>query len=158
MKKKIILLAFAAVVFAACGNDNKANNSTPADSSSENTAAPDASTYDPKRGLGKYDKVDLNATLDPALIEKGKAVFNLKCIACHKLTDEKYVGPGWKGVTKRQTPQWIMNFITNPDPMIDKDPELQKQLEICLTRMPNQNITDEDARGVLELMRENDEK
>ena len=25
-----------------------------------------------------------------------------------------------------------MNFITNPDPMIDKDPEVQAQLEIIL--------------------------
>ena len=45
-------------------------------------------------------------------------------------TEEKLVGPGWKGVSERRTPQWIMNFITNPDPMIDKDPELQAQFRI----------------------------
>jgi hypothetical protein len=66
------------------------------------------------------------------------------------------VGPGWAGVTKKQSPEWIMNFITNPDAMIDKDPELQAQLEICLVRMPNQNLTDEDARHILEFMRKND--
>ena len=48
---------------------------------------------------------------------------SVKCSSCHKLTDEKLVGPGWKGVTERQKPEWIMNFITNPDPMIDKDPK-----------------------------------
>ena len=48
----------------------------------------------------------------------------------HKLSDEKLVGPGWKGVTSRKAPEWIMNFITNPDPMIDKDPKLEKLPEL----------------------------
>jgi hypothetical protein len=37
--------------------------------------------------------------------------------------------------------------------MIDKDPEVQALLEICLVRMPNQNIADEEARSILEFMR-----
>jgi hypothetical protein len=49
-----------------------------------------------------------------------------------------------------------MNMITNVDVMLDKDPQAQALLEECLTRMPNQNITPEDARGVLEFMRKND--
>lgn len=49
-----------------------------------------------------------------------------------------------------------MNFITNPDPMINVDPELQKQLELCLVRMPNQGLTDADARNIVEYMREID--
>jgi hypothetical protein len=52
--------------------------------------------------------------------------------------------------------KWIMNFITNPDPMIDKDPKLQAQLELCLLRMPNQSLSDQEARSVLEYMRQND--
>jgi hypothetical protein len=40
--------------------------------------------------------------------------------------------------------------------MIDKDPELQSQLEICLVRMPNQNLSEDDARHILEFMRKND--
>ena len=32
----------------------------------------------------------------------------------------------------------------------------QAQLEICLVRMPNQNLTDGDARSLLEFMRKND--
>jgi len=83
-------------------------------------------------------------------------VAGVKCMSCHKLTDERLVGPGWKGVTERRTPEWIMNFSTNPDPMIDKDPELQAQLELCLVRMPNQALTDDDARNILEYMRQND--
>ena len=72
------------------------------------------------------------------------------------MTDEKLVGPGWKDVTKRRTGEWIMNFITNPDPMIDKDPEAQAMLELCLVRMPNQSLTDDEARAILEYMRKVD--
>jgi len=40
--------------------------------------------------------------------------------------------------------------------MIDKDPAVQAQLELCLVRMPNQNLVDTEARQVLEYMRKND--
>jgi len=50
----------------------------------------------------------------------------------------------------------LMNFITNPDPMIDKDPELQAQLELCLVRMPNQNVAESQAKAIVEYMRNND--
>ena len=66
------------------------------------------------------------------------------------------MGPGWKGVTERYKAEWIMNFVTNPDAMLDKDPKAQAQLEICLVRMPNQNVNDDDARALYEFMRKND--
>ena len=72
------------------------------------------------------------------------------------MTGEKLVGPGWEGVTERRTPEWIMNFVTNVDEMLEKDPESQAMLEICMVRMPNQNLSDEEARGTLEFMRQND--
>ena len=40
--------------------------------------------------------------------------------------------------------------------MIDKDPAVQAALELCLVRMPNQSLSDVDARNVLEFMRKND--
>ncbi len=98
----------------------------------------------------------LNSPLDKAMVDAGKATYGLKCQSCHKLTEEKLVGPGWKDVTKRRKPIWIMNMITNVDMMLEKDPEAQKLLELCLVRMPNQNITQEEARKVIEFMRSND--
>jgi cytochrome c551/c552 len=83
-------------------------------------------------------------------------VYSVKCQSCHKLTEEKLVGPGWKGVTSRHAAEWIMNFITNTDEMLNKDPKAQAQLEICLVRMPNQNLTDDDARSIYEFQRRND--
>ncbi len=49
-----------------------------------------------------------------------------------------------------------MNFVTNPDEKIDKDPKAQAMLEICMVRMPNQNISDDEARNLYEFMRSND--
>lgn len=152
---ELSLLAFALI---SCGSD-KAEGSIPA--SSQTTSVAEKSSgeqaYDPTRGIGQYDEsnVDLS-TFDPELAAKGKGIADVKCITCHKTSDEKLVGPGWKGITKRQTPHWILNFISNPDPMLDVDPDLQKQLELCLVRMPNQALADTEARQLLEYMREID--
>ena len=152
---KLSLFIVAIALFTSCG---KKENATEDFSTGAATteAATDASSYDPNRGLGKYTTVELGAQLDAAMAAEGEKIQAVKCSSCHKLTDEKLVGPGWKGVTERNKPEWIMNFITNPDPMIDKDPKLQAQLELCLLRMPNQSLTDADARNVLEFMRKND--
>jgi hypothetical protein len=72
------------------------------------------------------------------------------------LTDEKLVGPGWKGITQRRSAGWIIAMITNTDEMLNQDTEAQKLLEQCLVRMPNQNVSQEDARKVVEFMRDND--
>ena len=158
MKNKIIttLCLLTAIFIGACGGGGEQSATTGKQNEQSGETSANTSSYDPKRGEGKYDTVELGATLDQAMAAKGEEVSGVKCTSCHKMTDEKLVGPGWKGVTERRTPQWIMNFITNPDPMIDKDPEVQAQLEICLVRMPNQGISDEEARGILEYMRQND--
>jgi mono/diheme cytochrome c family protein len=101
-------------------------------------------------------EVKLTNPLDQAMITSGKGIYDMKCSACHKLTDEKLVGPGWKDVTKRRQPVWIMNMITNVDMMLEKDPEAQKMLEQCLVRMPNQNISEKESRDLVEYMRKND--
>ena len=49
-----------------------------------------------------------------------------------------------------------MNMITNVDMMLESDPEAQKLLEQCMVRMPNQNITKDEARQLIEFMRSND--
>ena len=102
------------------------------------------------------EDVKLTTPLNAEWVAAGKATYEMKCQSCHKLTDEKLVGPGWKGVTQKREPHWIMNMINNVDMMLEKDPVAQKLLEECLVRMPNQNLTNEQAREVLEFMRSND--
>ena len=136
--------------------NNSANTGSVATAPISDTTQSGNPSYDPNRGDGKFHDVQISDKLDVDMAEKGDKIYELKCSACHKLTDERLVGPGWKGVTKRQTPTWIMNFVTNTDQMIDKDPKAQAMLEICMVRMPNQGLSDDDARNILEFMRKND--
>ena len=104
----------------------------------------------------KESDINLGTPLDKSMVTSGHATYELKCQSCHRLTEEKLVGPGWKDVTIRRKPVWIMNMITNVDMMLETDPEAQKLLELCMVRMPNQNLTKDEARQVLEFMRSND--
>ncbi|MBP6758809.1 MAG: cytochrome c [Flavobacterium sp.] len=153
---KLSLFIVALALFTSCGKKENASEDFSTGGAATTETAADPSTYDPNRGLGKYSTVELGDKLDVAMATEGEKIQSVKCSACHKLTDEKLVGPGWKGVTSRNKPEWIMNFITNPDPMIDKDPKVQAMLELCMVRMPNQSLSDTDARNVLEFMRKND--
>ena len=159
---KLFLIGLATITIISCGGDKKIESSTESNSAEASSASAESEStssgdYDPKRGLGKYDESNVDVSkFDATMAAEGKKIAEVKCTSCHKPTEEKLVGPGWKGVTTRQTPYWIMNFITNPDPMIDKDPEVQAQLEICLVRMPNQGLADEEARSILEYLRKND--
>lgn len=104
----------------------------------------------------KESDITITNPLNAEWVSAGKSIYELKCQSCHRLTEEKLVGPGWKDVTKRRKSVWIMNMITNVDMMLETDPEAQKLLELCMVRMPNQNLMLEDARKVLEYMRSND--
>jgi cytochrome c551/c552 len=156
--KKFLIVSGLAALFLACGGgeEKKSESAASTPASPEPAATAPASGGDASKGIGKFTKVDLPATLNPKMAEAGQTIYDVKCGACHKLTEERLVGPGWKGVTSRRAPEWIMNFATNVDEMLAKDPEAQAQLEVCLVRMPNQNLTDDDARHVLEFMRKND--
>ncbi|MCE3282642.1 MAG: nirK [Chitinophagaceae bacterium] len=154
MKKLLIITAFGIFAYA-CGGEEK----PAAENSAENTSTKpggDDPAYDAKRGAGKFKDVQVSPQLNAALADKGTKVYDVKCASCHKVTTERLVGPGWAGVTQRRTADWILNFITNTEEMLAKDPEAQAQLEICLVRMPNQNLTDDEALSVYEFMRKND--
>jgi cytochrome c2 len=154
--KKIAILLFLGACLAACGGSSEKNTATSETSSTAPKTENGNPSYDPERGEGKFTNVPVAATVDQAMADAGGKIYSVKCNACHKLTSEKLVGPGWLGVTDRHAAPWIMNFVTNTDAMLNKDPKAQAQLEICLVRMPNQNVADDEARNIYEFMRRND--
>ena len=150
MKSFTAILAISGyLAFTACNSDQK----TPEE---KNTSTESTSQTEVHGTEVKPGDVQLTTPLNQQWVAQGKGIYDLKCQACHKLTDERLVGPGWKNVTQRREPHWIMNMITNVDMMLEKDPEAQKLLEQCLVRMPNQNLSKDDSRQILEFMRSND--
>jgi hypothetical protein len=154
MKLKSIIastiLITGLIIFAACGGGVD-KNTKPIDVQELTKNQPETHGTEMKES-----DITITNPLNAEWITAGKNIYDLKCMSCHRLTEEKLVGPGWKNVTIRRKPLWIMNMITNVDMMLNSDPEAQKLLELCLVRMPNQNISREDARKVLEFMRSND--
>jgi len=154
MKKQLLILTMVAagLSLTSCGGSAPETQSQ-TQSSSEATEAPNDND---DKGIGPITSVSLSTPIDQKMADAGKAIYDLKCMACHHLDNTKLVGPGWKDVTKRRKPEWIMNFAINPDEMLNKDPKAMTLLEECLVRMPNQNLVESDARSVLEFMRKND--
>ena len=149
----IILLAAPMMIFACVDSSPKDPSEL---SPSERQKLQLKGGKDDGKGIGEIKEVELNNPLNDGMITEGQAIYDLKCAACHKLNDSRVVGPGWKGVTERRKPEWIMNMVINVDVMLEKDPVAQAQLKECLVRMPNQNLSVEDARAVLEFMYAND--
>lgn len=124
--------------------------------SDEGKEAATAENSAASKGIGPVSEIKL-AALSPEMARKGQDIFKAKCSACHKI-EEKFVGPALKGVTTRRQPEWIMNMILNPAEMVQKDPIAKELLAEFLTQMSFQNVTQDEARLILEYFREIDSK
>jgi len=152
MRYLFSFMLLLALVYACGGNGTAGTADTGA------TAPKAAKKVDDGKGIGEIKSVTLNNPLNTGMIDRGKGIYEMKCSACHKLTGQRVVGPGFAGVTERRKPEWIMNMITNVEVMLAEDPTAYALLEECLTRMPNQNLSIGDARDVLEFFYKNDEE
>lgn len=135
---------------AACGGSD-----TPSDTDTA-TAPQEAglSQEQLEKGIGPIKDVDLGTSIDAALAAQGETIFSTKCATCHKM-DQRYVGPELGQVLSRRQPEFVMNMMLNPDEMVKQHPVVKELLAQFLTPMPNQNLTEEDARAVLEFLRDN---
>lgn len=105
------------------------------------------------KGVGPITSVTLDSEINQDMATHGQDVFKKMCTACHR-TGKKFIGPAPDGILDRRTPEWVMNMILNPEEMVQKDP-LAKELLIEFNGSPmaNQNLSEEDARAVLEYFR-----
>lgn len=143
---------------APISNSDAGTASTTASSDSASTSSGsgiDVTAPSNSKGVGKFTNVTIGP-LNAALAAQGKQLFETKCTACHKPTDERLVGPGLKGVTKIRTPEWIMNMMTNPTVMTHQDPVAEALLAQYQTQMTFQDVSDKDARAIYEFLRQND--
>ena len=105
------------------------------------------------KGIGPITSLELPVEIDQSMATHGADVYKKMCTACHR-ADKKFIGPAPTGILERRTPEWVMNMILNPEEMTQKDP-LAKALLIEFNGSPmaNQNLSEEDARAVLEYFR-----
>lgn len=164
MKKYILIFLFAGLL-TSCGNSEEKKTKPEVTSIGAKSTSTEKPKETPKKaqtaadmidmdnkGVGKIKSVTLGE-IDPALAEKGEAVFKAQCTACHKV-DKKFIGPAMTGVVDRRAPEWIMNMILNPERMVKEDP-IAKQLLMDHNGSPmaNQGISEEDSRALLEYFR-----
>lgn len=146
VKLGVLLLAGSLV---SCGGGNSESEDEGEAPVSMVEEAPDPME---DKGIGPVTSITLGE-VDTELAAAGEQVYNEKCTACHKV-DANYIGPSPKGILDRRSPEWVMNMILNPEEMVQKN-ETAKQLLIEYNGAPmaNQNLTEDEARSVLEYFR-----
>ena len=149
---RLISTLSVVVILASCGGGS---NEGDASADSQGTETSDLSDSLTNKGIGPVQSVSLGP-LDATMAAKGKEIFTSKCASCHKF-DVKYVGPPLQNITKRRAPEWIMNQMLNPEKMIKEDPLSKSLFEKYLVPMTFQNLTQDDARAILEYFRTNDQ-
>jgi cytochrome c2 len=147
MKLTSTLLLMLALLVTGCGS-----GSSDAPASTEPQGDPSGLTQEQlEHGIGPISAFE-PGPLDAALAEQGAEYFKLKCSACHKM-EGRYVGPALGTVVNDRTPAYLMNMMLNPAEMIEKHPEAKKKFAEFMTPMPDQNLSEDEARAILEYLR-----
>lgn len=152
LTEKMSLAIATTIVLMSCGSDE-----TKSTAQNVNTTTPTTQTIDPTtdKGVGPITSISLESSIDADMAKAGEELFNSKCSACHKM-DERKIGPALAEVTKRRTPEWIMNMIMNPDKMVQENAQAKQLLMEYSAPMANQSLTESETRTILEYFRQYD--
>ena len=150
MKFKVLVLAIVAAIITSCGGEGKKEEKVAAPVEEQKAVVEETDPMKDK-GVGPITSITLGE-IDQKMADEGKAVFLAKCSACHKIS-KRVVGPALLGVTTRRSPEWIMNMILNPEKMVAENPIAKKLLAEYVAPMANQNLTEAEARLILEYFR-----
>lgn len=162
----VLSLCLSPLVFTSCGSggsDKSSGEQAYSNQPGEDEAATESGSGEATgidalaeplkiKGVGPIKELKLDETINQQLADEGKVVFEQYCTACHKI-DERFVGPPLKEITVRRSPEWIMNMILNPEVMVKEDPIAKQLLAEYLSPMANQNLTEQEARSILEYFR-----
>ena len=153
-----ILLLSTSLAIISCGGNDKSPQSEKEDQAGGGGSL---TAFQLENGIGPVTEKILLGDIDPVKVKNGEALFIAKCAPCHKL-DKRLVGPALRYVTKRRSPEYILNMILNPTGMVKDHPEAKKVLGEYLSPMTNMNLTLDQAKELLDYLRstkkEGDEK
>jgi mono/diheme cytochrome c family protein len=138
------LSLLGALLVAGCGGGGQSG-------SSNSDASAALSPYDGGPRAGE-------APVVAAQIPVGEKLFKVKgCSACHAF-GKRLTCPDLRGVTMRRTASWMEHQILHPEIMTKEDPISRKLLAEYAQQMPNQGLTQDEARSVIEFFKHNDEE
>src|SRR5262245_22849122 len=145
-------LALFSSVACSTGAAESASSTAASTAASASTTPDGLTPFQVEHGIGPVTAPVALDGIDKAMAKSGEEVFEHKCAACHKM-GERYVGPPLGEVTKRRSPAFVMNMVLNPQGMVEKHPVSKKLLGEFFVQMPNQQLSQDEARMVVEYLR-----
>ncbi len=148
----VIALLFLSVNASIVNTDYGLNTKTDSVKAKDTVKTEHAAKTKENIGIGPIKELKLGP-IDEKLVKEGKNIFNSKCMACHRL-DMKLVGPPLRNITEQYSPVYLMNYLLNTSEMQKKEPQLKKLIkQYNGVLMPDQGLSKEQARSVLEYLR-----
>jgi cytochrome c551/c552 len=152
----VLALALSAAL-AGCGGSNtpkagsdQAATNTPA------TSAPSAGAMPDKSPLDVGPRAADQGPPDAGAAAQGEKLFTTKgCSACHAF-GRRLTCPDLAGVTHRRTAQWMQSQILHPEVMTKSDPISHALFAQFALQMPNQHLTEDEAKAVIEYFKTRD--
>jgi cytochrome c5 len=151
MKSILYLLTVFLIiaVFQACGGDSSGSASNSANTPE---AKQELTAFELEHGIGPVTERITMGPISEELVNKGRTIYEMKCEACHNMTG-RMVGPALGDVLDRRSPEFVMNMVLRPSRMLNEHPEGQAMLREYMVAMPFQNVSQEDARAIVEFLR-----
>jgi mono/diheme cytochrome c family protein len=150
----IATIALAATL-AGCGAKQADQDAASSNDASTTTGSGTSSTMP---AVSKYDSGPRagDAKANDDLAKRGETLFKDKgCSACHGF-GQKLTGPDLAGVSMRRTQEWLENQILHPEVMTKEDPIARELMAKHALQMPNQKLTPEEAKAIIEYFKHTD--
>lgn len=149
--KRILWLCMVLATAGCGGGGSESGSATPPAAGAAGATAASALPADLDKGPRASE-----SPVDAALAEQGEALFKTKaCSACHAF-GAKATGPDLAGVATRRTARWIESQILHPDLMVKSDPIARELFAKHALQMPDQGLSPEEARAVIEYFKHRD--
>lgn len=143
------VLTLAVALIVGCGQRSETANQT--ETAEDSQQEQELTDFEMLNGVGPVAEEISIEEVDKELAQEGMKIFDMKCGACHKMED-RYVGPPLGSVMNTRTPAFVMNMILNPEGMLQRHPIAQSLQAEYITPMPDQQLSREDARAVVEYL------
>jgi mono/diheme cytochrome c family protein len=151
MKKRLILTTALFIITAVTGCGGGETETQTA--GSESSAEQGLSAFELEHGIGPVTElIEVNG-IDRELADRGREIYQMKCEMCHNM-EGRMVGPPLGDVMEKRSPTYVMNMILNPGGMAREHPEGKKLLQEYMTVMPFQNVKEDEARAIVEYLRD----